>query len=29
MIFHHNKKEQRLNSPCSFYISGGTANCQL
>jgi hypothetical protein len=29
MIFRHNKKEQGLNSPCSFYISGGTANCQL
>jgi hypothetical protein len=28
-IFCHNKKEQRLNSLCSFYISGGIIGCQL
>jgi hypothetical protein len=29
VIFYHNKKEQRLNSLCSFYISGEIMNCQL
>ncbi len=28
MIFHGNKKEQGIDSTCSFYISGGTGNCQ-
>jgi len=26
--YHQQKKEQELNSPCSFYISGGMVNCQ-
>src|SRR5512139_3429118 len=29
MVFCHNKKEQTLNSLCSFYISGGIIDCQI